>query len=242
LATPPPAIRSLDADMHALVTQAAVSQFVPSQLELQTLGLHLLGTLVLGHVLGWHYVRHAQVLGNKQKLARVFVWISVTTLLIISVVKVSLALSLGLVGALSIIRFRTPVKEPEELAYLFLAIAIGVGFGADRPWETVLVFVTVLLVVAVRSAFRGGGQRLRTVVQIELPGDGDVGVMPALLEAVSSGGTRVDLRRVDSHQGTLHASFLVDLDSMQRLQDLLARMRSSWPQASISVVERDGLE
>ncbi|HIE72395.1 MAG TPA: DUF4956 domain-containing protein, partial [Planctomycetes bacterium] len=71
-------------------------------------------------VLGWHFV---QVLSNKRKLARVLMFIAATTVLIITVVASSLALSLGLVGALSIIRFRTPVKEPEELAYLFLAIA-----------------------------------------------------------------------------------------------------------------------
>ena len=41
-----------------------------------------------------------------------------------------LALSLGLVGALSIVRFRAAIKEPEELAYLFLTISVGLGFGA----------------------------------------------------------------------------------------------------------------
>ena len=46
--------------------------------------------------------------------------------------KIFLALSLGLVGALSIVRFRTPIKEPEELAYIFLAIAIGLALGADQ--------------------------------------------------------------------------------------------------------------
>ena len=55
-----------------------------------------------------------------------------TTLLVIAVVKSSLALSLGLVGALSIVRFRTPIKEPEELAYIFLAIALGLCLGADQ--------------------------------------------------------------------------------------------------------------
>jgi hypothetical protein len=238
------------------VIQNPLPQFVPSELQLGTLGLHLLGTLVLGHVLGWHYVRFAQVLGNKHKLARVFVWVSVTTLLIISVVKVSLALSLGLVGALSIIRFRTPIKEPEELAYLFLAIAVGVGFGADRPWETVLVFATVLLVVAVRARLGGGQHRLRTVVQVELPGRGaptaagagtdagaaDANVVHALLGAVAEHGSRVDLRRVDCHDGALHASFLVDLDSLQRLEALLGRVRTTWPGASVSIVERDGLD
>ena len=49
------------------------------------------------------------------------------TTLVIAVVKSSLALSLGLVGALSIVRFRTPVKEPEELTYLFFSIALGLA-------------------------------------------------------------------------------------------------------------------
>jgi hypothetical protein len=58
--------------------------------------------------------------------------ITMTTMLIITIVKASLALSLGLVGALSIVRFRAAIKEPEELAYLFLAIAIGLDFGAGQ--------------------------------------------------------------------------------------------------------------
>jgi hypothetical protein len=58
--------------------------------------------------------------------------ITMTTMLIITIVKASLALSLGLVGALSILRFRAAIKEPKELAYWFLAIAIGLDFGARQ--------------------------------------------------------------------------------------------------------------
>jgi hypothetical protein len=68
--------------------------------------------------------------------------------LIITIVKSSLALSLGLVGALSIVRFRTPVKEPEELAYLFMAIAIGLGMGADYRLETSVGTILILALVA----------------------------------------------------------------------------------------------
>ena len=70
--------------------------------------------LLLGQVLAWHYCRYAKVLSNKRKNARMFVFIAATTMLVIMVIKTSLALSLGLVGALSIIRFRTPIKEPED--------------------------------------------------------------------------------------------------------------------------------
>ena len=70
-------------------------------------------------------------LSNRKIFSKNFFIITTTTMLIITVVKSSLALSLGLVGALSIIRFRAAIKEPEELGYLFLTISIGLGCGAD---------------------------------------------------------------------------------------------------------------
>jgi len=119
-----------------------------SELDVIGLVLSLAIALVMGQILGWHFVRFAHVLSNRRKFARIFVFISATTLLMITVVKTSLALSLGLVGALSIIRFRTPIKEPEELAYLFMAIAVGVGLGADERAATLIVFVVVLVFLA----------------------------------------------------------------------------------------------
>ena len=68
-------------------------------------------------------------------------------MLIITIVKSSLALSLGLVGALSIIRFRAAIKEPEELAYLFISISIGLGFGANQAIITTLAFIIIILVI-----------------------------------------------------------------------------------------------
>ena len=67
--------------------------------------------------------------------------------MVIVVVKSSFALSLGLVGALSIVRFRTPIKEPEELVYLFLAIAIGLGFGAGYSLITGLLSILTLAMI-----------------------------------------------------------------------------------------------
>ena len=80
-------------------------------------------------------------------------FIILTTILIISIVKSSLALSLGLVGALSIVRFRTPIKEPEELAYLFISIAIGLGLGANQVLATVIssLFILILMIFFMRN-------------------------------------------------------------------------------------------
>ncbi|MCR9245856.1 MAG: DUF4956 domain-containing protein [bacterium] len=228
----------------ATTPQSTLLGELPTELELLDLAINLLLVLVLGFVLGWHFVRFGQVLSNKRKLARVLVFVSATTLLIISVVKVSLALSLGLVGALSIIRFRTPVKEPEELAYLFLAIAVGVGLGADRRLETALVFVVILTAMALRHGLPGGKAPLLTILQVSKPGplDAERAPLDALLPAVSDHCARVDLRRVDASPDEFHASLLVEIAAPDRLQPLLDGIQKAVPGATISVVERDGLD
>ena len=53
----------------------------------------------------------------------------ITTLLIMTVVS-NIVLSLGMVGALSIVRFRTAIKEPMDIAFLFWAIAVGIVLAA----------------------------------------------------------------------------------------------------------------
>ena len=77
--------------------------------------------IVLSAILEFTYIKCARTISNRRQFAGVFMLIAFTTMLIISIVKSSLALSLGLVGALSIVRFRAAIKEPEELAYLFFA-------------------------------------------------------------------------------------------------------------------------
>lgn len=55
---------------------------------------------------------------------------SMATALIIMGISTNIVISLGMVGALSIVRFRTPIKDPMDLVYLFWAIATGILCGA----------------------------------------------------------------------------------------------------------------
>ncbi len=55
---------------------------------------------------------------------------SMITSLVIIAVTSNVVLSLGMVGALSIVRFRTAIKEPMDIAFLFWAIAVGIVLGA----------------------------------------------------------------------------------------------------------------
>lgn len=62
--------------------------------------------------------------------AMTLVGLSLVTTLVIMAVTSNVVLSLGMVGALSIVRFRTAIKEPMEIVYLFWALAAGIVIGA----------------------------------------------------------------------------------------------------------------
>jgi hypothetical protein len=123
--------------------------------------LNLLLCMLTVTTVAWYYKKHSSVLGGKSHVGNVLPLIGLTVFLVITVVKSSLALSLGLVGALSIVRFRTPIKEPEELGFLFLTIAIGLGFGAGFRLVTVTVtllilsFLRIIQSISNKTAIRG---------------------------------------------------------------------------------------
>ena len=80
------------------------------------------------------------------------VFLPVITFFVTKVISGDIALSLGMVGALSIVRFRTPIKEPEDLVYLFLSIGIGIGFGAFQVISTLLIFFIIIIFIWLRKS------------------------------------------------------------------------------------------
>jgi len=105
------------------------------------------------------YNKYAYTLGNRESFSRIFWLLAIITTIVISVVKYSLALSLGLVGALSIVRFRAAIKEPEELVYLFLIIAIGLGAGSGQYPATVTLTLLSVIYIIIKAKRRPGNRK-----------------------------------------------------------------------------------
>ncbi len=98
------------------------------------------------------YKYSSQSISGGKQISSSIVPLTLSVCVIITIVKSSLALSLGLVGALSIVRFRTPIKDPEDLVFLFLAIVTGLGFGANQNTFTAL-GVSIILISLILRAF-----------------------------------------------------------------------------------------
>ena len=117
------------------------------QINLNSFIVSLFCAAILSILIQLFYVKFSSTLSNRINFSKNFVILGTTTCIIIVIVKNSLALSLGLVGALSIVRFRAAIKEPEELVYLFLVIAVGLGCGAGQIKVVIVGILVSLLII-----------------------------------------------------------------------------------------------
>jgi hypothetical protein len=97
-----------------------------SDLGMLPLFLVLVASLASALIVSWMYMRFYGGRATGTQIHRAFPLLGLSIAAIFVCIQFSLALSLGLLGALSIIRFRTPIKEPEEVAFIMVVIATSI--------------------------------------------------------------------------------------------------------------------
>ncbi|WP_369283889.1 DUF4956 domain-containing protein [Oscillibacter sp. GMB15532] len=124
-------------------------------LTLQDILLNFLIASLLGVVIYLSYrVSHtAAVYSAKFNVS--LIMLALITTLVMNVIGNNIALSLGMVGALSIVRFRTAIKDPRDTAYIFWAVAVGICCGVQEYLISAIgsgvIFLFMLLFGAVKS-------------------------------------------------------------------------------------------
>ena len=156
----------------------------------------------------------------------------------------SVARAFSLVGALSIVRFRTPVKEPEELAYLFLAITVGLGMGAGLRVVTVVATALIVgLVTLVQwRARRTSTRNLFLNLGVEVPdGEPTAHALRPLHEILRRHCRQVDLRRMDAERERLELTFFVDVPHVQALDGLANELEQHYPTIRVTLLDQGRL-
>jgi uncharacterized membrane protein YhiD involved in acid resistance len=150
-----------------------------------------------------------------------------------------LALSLGLVGALSIVRFRSAIKEPEELTYLFLNIAIGLGCGAGLSLLTIIAFV--LFYVFIRYSNRKqeelDEQNLYLTISSSKGNNADSLNIQQITSLLENHSNFLKLKRSDESKDRFELAFLIGLENVNALQKIKDELLSLHPNAVISILD-----
>ena len=128
--------------------------------------LNLIVVGLLCYLIKIFYIKFSTTLSNREEFSKNFILLGITTCIVITIVKNSLALSLGLVGALSIVRFRAAIKEPEELVYLFLVIAAGLGGGAGQIKITVAGMIIGFIIIYFSSFKSAKNQKKDEIINL----------------------------------------------------------------------------
>ena len=194
--------------------------------------------LVLALVLEFTYTRCAKSLSGRKTFAANFFLVAFTTMLIISIVKSSLALSLGLVGALSIVRFRSAIKEPEELAYLFLTISIGLGLGANQRLVTIVGALILLAIVWARHLSAPKRSKQNLYLTVSGMGDGKPS-LENVDELVKNSFKASKLVRYDETADNIETSFWVEIKNPDDLQKFRNKLETIGREIRVSFVDNN---
>jgi len=155
-------------------------------------------------------------------------------------VRSSVALSLGLVGALSIIRFRTAVKEPEELAYLFFAISLGIGLGDNQRLVTTLSLVVGILLLGLGRLLRQTQADVNLHLSITNRGSEKTG-MQQIQQTLEKYCSKLRLIRYDENSELMELAFVVEFRHLSDLEQARDALLALSPQMEVSFLDNKGI-
>ena len=110
----------------------------------------LASSLVISYLYLYFFSNRAT--GSQVHRAFPLLGISITAIFVC--IQFSLPLSLGLLGALSIVRFRTPIKEPEEIGFIMLVIALSIAIATFKLAFAGLIFVVAFVALVIQASIR----------------------------------------------------------------------------------------
>jgi hypothetical protein len=187
--------------------------------------VRLVAALVLGWIVAWIYSRTTRGEESATSLPTTLVLLCVMIAMVTQVIGDNVARAFSLVGALSIVRFRTVVRDTRDTAFVIFAVVVGMAMGSQHPWVAVLGIVvagSASFLLAWReekpAAVAAAGMVLRLRVSLGTELDG-------LLKDVLAGGTFRLLSLGTAKQGTsLDAAYEIHLGKDLSPEELVKRL------------------
>lgn len=197
-------------------------------LDLESFIINLISAALLSFFVQIFYLKFSSTLSNKFDFSKNFVVLGITTTIVITIVKSSLALSLGLVGALSIVRFRAAIKEPEELVYLFLIIAIGLGCGAGQVKIVFVGIIFSLLIILIYSKFYREKSKFSEVLNMAISKDENVNEkeIEKVVEDIKKIAKKLNLISMTKTSGNTTINFDLLVANFSQLNNLVSKIES----------------
>jgi uncharacterized membrane protein YhiD involved in acid resistance len=118
-----------------------------SEFNLQAVLLSLLLAFVLGQLLAWLYYFTHSGLSYSRSFVQSLILITVIVSMVMSTIAGSFIVAVGLMGALSIIRFRNIIRDTRDIAFIFSALVVGMATGSQRYAVAIIGTLVICLII-----------------------------------------------------------------------------------------------
>lgn len=217
-----------------------LGEFSVDALNHQQFLLNALLAALLAWLLSIFYSKYGRSVANRTAFSENFILLALVTMLVIYIVKSSIQLSLGLVGALSIVRFRAAIKEPEELVYLFLTIGIGLGMGANQTVITILAFVLIMAVLFIQALMKKR-TTMKSPENMFLNISSKALTPQEVNTILSNLFSFVELKRMDQFKGKLDLSYIVETEDINQVVKAKEQLTEKDADINFSFMEQRNL-
>ena len=198
--------------------------------------------IISSFILMYVYKNKANSLSSKIQISMIIPLLSNITFLVILIVKSSLAFSLGLVGALSVIRFRTPVKEPEDLAFLFFAIAIGIGYGAMQIFSTSIIFLILIVIIwfFLSKRDKTNGKNFNLIIETNLEKNEEY--FDQILKILKEYSLDAEIVKIEKSESFVNLFYKVSFEQIADLKNMISNLEKEFKGIKFSIYENRTIE
>ncbi len=182
-------------------------------------------SFVLGQLLAWVYIWTHTGLSYSRSQSQALVLLSVIVTLVMLAVGNNLARAFGLFGALALVRFRTPIKDTRDTAFLFMSVGVGIAVGSQNVRIAVL-GTAMLSLLSLYLYWTGFGGRVNHdgLLRFYLPGGGDN--QSALRDVLTRHCANFSLAQSRDAGANHEFAYRVRLGDTRRSEDFLRAMRT----------------
>lgn len=182
----------------------------------------LLSATLLTLPVAWVYMLTRKKKGYKQSFVQALIFLSVITAAVMLVIGNNLARAFGLVGAVSIIRFRSQVNNPKDIAYIFAVITIGMasGLGLYSVAFLTSLLMNLFAIIFWKYDFAASGKTYEYILTIET--ESISSTKPLIAESLQNLTDRWKLEKVSSDDGSkFRLEYLISFNGKVSLDQLL---------------------
>ena len=193
----------------------------------------------LSWYLRWFYIKYGKSNTDRKVIADSFPLLVISIIMIIYLIKSSIALSLGLVGALSIVRFRAAIKEPEELIYILFVIAIGLGLGAKQVTPVLIIFFITIAFLFLRNKFSNNlAIDKKVIINLSINKENDFkDILKEWNLIISNNGSDVDLYKIEQNEYDINVTYTVKIKSFEDLNTIRNNLVKLIPNSNLSIID-----